>query len=970
VAHDTRFPDRGFLLIENEMLAYGAKQGNTFVEVTRGYGQSHNIPGASGLVAHSAGTEVRAIDHPLLVSVDVVPLPLLAGRTRVSLTLQKVFPAAFSIREVAGIKSRWLRCRTLCRPLLSASPLRLLSIDTVRVGTTTVQGILPDALFANDVPLDGSSPPFALYPFGRRPRTTDTFYIASDDALSKRGTPIVLDFGISLGGIASIPVRQVQGIGPVFESLLRARGIETVDVLLGLDPATLASVLGTNQNRAQSILEAAQKDFLDRTAADTSSVTVTPTGEPVLSWEYWDGKGWRVITQRQDTTEQLRQTGTVRFPCPADIAVTSVQGQEHYWLRVRIVSGDYGQERFTLRDTQVEVDTSQIRPPIIHRLTVRYGADPEPQGDAGLQTLDHCLAANNLTCTDHTQEAQNAASLFQAFQLPEQAEQALYLGFHLPPVNGPISLFFALEAQEYTEDNRPRLTWEYLRQPSGTASSVWTRLDVVDGTRRLTESGAIDFIGPPDFAHDVRFGRTLYWIRATNLAPLFQPPQPADPALPAPPVTTVASTGCGTPLQPCPELLTVFHPSFAHQQSDTPPAPRVQGLYRNTVWALQAETVQDEILGSSSGVANQTFVMAKFPVIAEQLWVNELATLSEGERTALAERNDIEVDDVKDDQGTTIAFWIRWQSIDDLTEAQATDRVYSIDRTFGQVQFGDGIHGMIPPPGRNTIKVTSQAGGGSQGNVEAGAITALRTALPFVESVVNRLPAGGGSDTETLPRALERSPQTIKNRGRAVTAEDFEWLAREASQAIARVKVLPTFNDQGTFETGWVTVIIVPESRDPRPFPSPPLRAEVEQYLRDRAANLVAFPRHVQVTGPTYVAVNVQAELVLTQIEQAPQVEATALQRLRQFLHPLTGGYLNTGWEFGRLPCLSDFYTLLEDIDGVDHVDTLLMTLRAVTQTGVTLGEPQQVTEEQPLAVTMPEHTLIYGETHTITVKA
>ena len=104
--------------------------------------------------------------------------------------------------------------------------------------------------------------------------------------------------------------------------------------------------------------------------------------------------------------------------------------------------------------------------------------------------------------------------------------------------------------------------------------------------------------------------------------------------------------------------------------------------------------------------------------------------------------------------------------------------------------------------------------------------------------------------------------------------------------------------------------------------------------------------------------------------EQAPQVEATALQVLRQFLHPLTGGYLNRGWEFGRLPCLSDFYTLLEDIDGVDHVDNLMMTLRAVTPTGVTIGEPQQVTEEQPLMVTMPEHTLIYGEAHTITVKA
>jgi predicted phage baseplate assembly protein len=396
----------------------------------------------------------------------------------------------------------------------------------------------------------------------------------------------------------------------------------------------------------------------------------------------------------------------------------------------------------------------------------------------------------------------------------------------------------------------------------------------------------------------------------------------------------------------------------------------VQGLYLNTVLASQAETIQDEILGSSRGVANQTFTLATFPVITEQLWVNELAALSEGERAALKARDDVEIDDLKDDQGTTTAFWVRWQPVDDLTEAHAADRVYSIDRTFGQVQFGDGIHGMVPPAGRDNLQGTYQAGGGVRGNVAASLITALRTTIPFVDRVVNRLAAGGGSDTETLDHALERGPQMLKHRSRAVTTEDFEWLTREASQAIARVKVLPNFNDQGRFETGWVTVIIVPESQDARPLPSPQLRAQVEQFLRDRAANLVTFPRQVQVTGPTYVAVNVEAVLVPTRIELAPQVEATALQRLRRFLHPLTGGYLNRGWEFGRLPCLSDFYTLLEDVDGVDHVDHLAMTLRAVTPTGATVGEPQRVTEEEPLAVTMPEHTLIYGETLTITVKA
>ena len=973
VENDARFPDSGLLLINDEILAYDGKAGNTFTNVMRGYGQDQAIPGASDVALHTRGAEVQAIAHPLLVSAHVATVPLPSGHVPVTITLRKDFVGAFSATEVSGSENRWLRCRTLRDPILQASPLRELRIDTIGVKTFTSQAIVPDAVFANDVPLDLSAHPLALYPFGTRPRITDTFYIASDDAFSKPGLPITLAFDINVGGIASLSVRRVQGIGPIYAQRLQARGIHTIDDLLEQPPEELARILQTNPARAQNILEATQRAFLDRAGAEEPPPELH--GNPVLSWEYWNGMGWQVMPQLDDATFQLRSQGDVQFPCPENLAVTPVNGQAHHWIRVRIVDGDYGQEKFIVKEgdgeTTVEPDASDVHPPIIGGIAIRYGAAPnQPQAD-GFATLDACLTFNNLTFTDHTQTARHASAPFTPFQRLEPDEQTLYLGFDRPPVKGPISLFFDLQEQAYTEDNRPLIAWEYARQPPAGAGSPWARLDVVDGTRRLTESGTIAFIGLPNMAQTVRFGRDLYWLRATDLASAFQPQAKSGDSTPQEAVVATAPViTAGVPLPPCPELLASFHPSFSPQQSNMPPAPLVNGIYVNTVWAIQAETIQNEILGSSRGSAGQRFTLAKFPVITAQLWVNELATLSEGERTALVESNHLEIDDVKDDRGTTIAFWIRWLPIDDLATAGPTERVYSIDLTFGQIQFGDGRNGMVPPTDRDNIKVTYQAGGGAQGNVAAGIVTALRTTIPLVDRVANPIAAGGGSDTETIDRALERGPQRIKHRDRAVTAEDFEWLTREASPAIARVKVLPTFNDRGQFETGWVTVIIVPESQVARPLPSPQLRARVEQYLRQRSANVVAFPRRVQVTGPTYVEVNVTAELVPTQIELAPQVEATALRRLSQFLHPLTGGYLNRGWEFGRLPCLSDFYTLLEDIDGVDHVAALSMTLRAVTPEGKTVGEPRQVDEDEHLAVTMPDHTLVYGETHTITVKA
>jgi predicted phage baseplate assembly protein len=422
----------------------------------------------------------------------------------------------------------------------------------------------------------------------------------------------------------------------------------------------------------------------------------------------------------------------------------------------------------------------------------------------------------------------------------------------------------------------------------------------------------------------------------------------------------------------CDQALDSLSPPFGlpPELKDVTLAPRVKGVYLNTAWASQSETIKDELVGSSSGDGNQKYTLTKFPVLEEAILVDELGSLTESERKLFTEQSGVKTEEKKDDKGNVVAFWVRWQRVDDLGEANASDRVYTIDQTFGLIQFGDGKHGHVPPIGRDNIRATYQAGGGAAGNVAAGEIKTLRTTIPFVEKATNPEAAGGGSDTELIENTLERGPQMIKNRGRAITAEDFEWLARESSRVITRVKCLPTFNDEGEFETGWVTVIIVPNSTDARPVPSPQLRQRVEKYLSERAANVVSFPKRVRVSAPVYIEVKITADVFPVSLDLAPVVEGDATGALAKFLHPLTGGYQNRGWEFGRLPCLSDFYALLEAVKGVDHVENIVMALRAVTPTGVQLGTPRVVTEEKPLAVEMPQYTLLFSGEHKITTKA
>jgi len=88
-----------------------------------------------------------------------------------------------------------------------------------------------------------------------------------------------------------------------------------------------------------------------------------------------------------------------------------------------------------------------------------------------------------------------------------------------------------------------------------------------------------------------------------------------------------------------------------------------------------------------------------------------------------------------------------------------------IDRKDGRILFGDGIHGMVPPMGKNNIIAGFyRSGGGKRGNLKNGVIDTLRRANPDIERVTNPVPSSGGIDFEDSDGVVFRGPLTIKNR--------------------------------------------------------------------------------------------------------------------------------------------------------------------------------------------------------------
>ena len=151
------------------------------------------------------------------------------------------------------------------------------------------------------------------------------------------------------------------------------------------------------------------------------------------------------------------------------------------------------------------------------------------------------------------------------------------------------------------------------------------------------------------------------------------------------------------------------------------------------------------------------------------------------------------------------------------------DRHDALDRASGRLLFGDGVSGMLLPLGAVVQATQFRSGGGSVGCVPAGAIKQLLGSVPGVQSVTNPRAAEGGADGETPASFGLRAPDRLRARGRAVTAGDYEALAREASASVAFARAIPGQDQTGRRRPGWITLLIMPNSQDrARPIVWPP----------------------------------------------------------------------------------------------------------------------------------------------------
>lgn len=769
-----------------------------------------------------------------------------------------------SQQTISGMTSRWIRCRLTTRMTQSNTRqnnmVRESQLPTIKKvvfqATVGKTGHAIAYAFTNQVPIDLSKP---FYPFGEKPKFGDTLYLGSE-AFSKEGANVTLH--LDLADLTALGLALPTAIKP---SEIRVELIWEVWTAGGWQPVGKSDQTGP----------------------------VAPFAPPTVKF--------------QDLTKALIEVGSdklIRFQLPQDPApeleLTTINGIESYWIRVRIANGNYGKEgsyeevpKTAENPSGFKFTSPTFRPPLITAIKVDYSL-VTPDQSPKYVTTDNDFKYRQIALNQE----------FKPFTSIPNPLPTLHLGFNLPSSrtefpNRKLSLYLKLSESVYQPNafmapaSRPRLVWDYWNGKN----QIWQALTVQDGTKAFTRPGLIEFLPPSEFAasNDFKLDKPLYWLRVRWQLEANQP---------------------------------------------LPKSPELGRVLLNTVPATQTVTLQNEILGSSDGRENQIFYTTKAPVLpGQQLEVREVEAPSADDRTVIEQEEGHEAIAITRDSitGQPQEVWVRWHAVPDFYGSGPRDRHYVLDPLMGEIRFGNGVNGKMPPTGTGNLRMTRyRTGGGTQGNCPEGRIVQLKTTIPYIDSVTNPEAATGGADAESIESLRDRAPRLIRHGDRAVTLEDYEDLAMLASPEVARARCFPLLNlSQNPFDVqnpveqapkaiGAVSVMIVPRSTDPKPIPSLELINRVQDYLEARSIPTATLT----VIGPLYVQVSVTAAVVLTSLEGINRVEQSILQSLTSFLHPLTGGSDGTGWAFGREPSASDFYALLESVSDVDHVRSLAFDVK------------------------------------------
>lgn len=622
---------------------------------------------------------------------------------------------------------------------------------------------------------------------------------------------------------------------------------------------------------------------------------------PQLSWEYFNGQGWkRLAVGFTDQTSNFAVSGEVSFTVPDDLSLVEIGGQEDFWIRARLVGGDYGQPKYIVTtvgpEQTITVDKSHMRPPEIARLSAAFHLPAELRPGV-------LVARNNRNDIDVTDaNGVDGARLtafqgvFQAPLTPHQGDLgltpglAILIGLTRRLATGSVSLLVkvdegppadAVQISVLGSDNR------------------WTKASLTgpDPTHGLMLSGLLEFQLPVEPGQMRLLGKSLFWLRLD--------------------------------LKPGAEL------------------PRIKGLWLNGAPVGQSTSIRQELVGSILGEPKERFALLNTPVLPdtielrlrEDLSAEQVAKLRNfrGERAVLT--------DVANVPGT----WVLWDRVDRLADQPSDARVYLADAA-GNLQFGNGENGLMPTAGANKIRAFAYAQGGMRVETQAFAPAGATGSVEALERVLAPISIAGGRDLPGDAELVERIPDTLRHAGQGLSLADIEAMARDADNEIVHVRAFAP-----TGPGAKITIAVLARGKSRTPVYSRASRMALQRVLAARMSDAFG-PDCLAVLSAPILSLEVDIKLIARD-GQGAALDAAASEKMRDFLHPSIGGPAGNGWPPGRPIYETDIRRALMHLPGLDRIGAILIQRKGKVPYATTIGgtEVIGVTDTRDIRIVLTE---------------
>lgn len=286
---------------------------------------------------------------------------------------------------------------------------------------------------------------------------------------------------------------------------------------------------------------------------------------------------------------------------------------------------------------------------------------------------------------------------------------------------------------------------------------------------------------------------------------------------------------------------------------------------------------------------------------------------------------DVHIERWEDQQVSPSGERPKWEVWPDLLGSNPFDRHFVVEtRNDGRavIRFGDGKFGMKPPEGSH-FKVTYRIGNGPGGNVGAEKLVhivkrdpndpAMKDKnWPEILMVRNPLPAWGGTEPETIDQVKLLAPKAFHAELlRTVTEDDYAQMAEkhpEVSKAVA------TFRWTGSWHTVYVTI-------DPKGHTE--LTPDLKEHLRLHLSQYKLAGYDINIDSPAFVPLEIEVRVCINRNHFRAHVKEALLKALSNQELPGGGkGFFHPdNYTFGQAVYLSQLYSALEKVDGVDSVD-------------------------------------------------